>query len=103
MMPLAIGPASANATRLPPGGSHTNDLDLDIDLCKPLAEGVDLDETWVDSTVEATELGDETDITLRDRFVWVRTTDTAGECAHSSNECTQSIDCSGWSAMVGAR
>jgi hypothetical protein len=63
----------------------TNDLDLNIDLDKTFTERVDLDETGINSAIESTEFGDETDITLRDRFVGVRTDDAARDGAHSSN------------------
>ena len=65
---------------------HTNNLNLDIDLNKTFTERVDLNETGINSAIESTEFGDQTNITLRDRFVWVRTTDAAGEGAHSSNK-----------------
>jgi hypothetical protein len=64
---------------------HTNDLNLDIDLNKTFTERVDLDETGINSAIESTEFGDETDVTLRDRFVGVRTANAAGESAHGSN------------------
>lgn len=54
-----------------------NNLDLDIDLDETLRERVDVDETWVDGAREATELGDETDITLVDGLVGVGTDDAA--------------------------
>jgi hypothetical protein len=65
---------------------HTNNLNLDIDLNKTFTERVDLDETRINSTIESTEFGDQTNVTLRDRFVGVRTADAAGEGAHSSNK-----------------
>jgi hypothetical protein len=64
---------------------RTNNLNFDIDLNKTFAERVDLDETRINSTIESTEFCDETDVTLRDRFVGVRTDDAAGDSAHSSN------------------
>ena len=41
-----------------------HDLDLDVHLDELLRQGVDFDETRVDSAVEAAELGNETDIAL---------------------------------------
>ena len=64
---------------------HTNDLNLDIDLNKTFTERVDLDEAGINSAIESTEFGDETDVTLRDRFVGVRTANAAGESSHGSN------------------
>jgi hypothetical protein len=43
---------------------YLNDLDLDIDLDKTFTERVDLDETGINSAIESTEFGDETDVTL---------------------------------------
>lgn len=71
---------------------HTNDLNLNIDLNEALGEWVDLDKSRVDSTIETTKLGDQTDITLRDRFVWIRTDDTARNSAHSSDTRAQGVD-----------
>jgi hypothetical protein len=78
---------------------HTNDLNLDIDLNETFTERVDLDETGVDSAIEATKLGDETDVTLRDRFVGVRTANAAGESSHGSNTLAQGVDCAKMSAL----
>jgi hypothetical protein len=72
---------------------RTNDLDLNIDLDKTFTERVDLDETGINSTIESTEFGNETDITLRDRFVGVRTDDAARNGTHGSNAGTKSVDC----------
>jgi hypothetical protein len=44
--------------------AHTNNLNLDINLDKLLAERIDLDQTRIDRSVEATKLGDQTDIAL---------------------------------------
>jgi hypothetical protein len=61
----------------------TNNLNFDIDLKEAFAERVDLDETG--RTVESTELGDQTNVTLRDGFIGVRAADAAGKGAHGSN------------------
>jgi hypothetical protein len=45
-------------------GRRTDYLDLDIHLDQPLAERVNLHQSGVDGAVEATKLGDQTDITL---------------------------------------
>ena len=55
-----------------------DDLDLDVDLDELLGQGVDLDKTGVDSAVEAAELGNETNIALRDGLVWIWANDAAG-------------------------
>jgi len=79
---------------------HLNNLNLNIDLDKALAERVDLDQTRINSAVEATELGDQTDITLRDRLVWVGADDAARNGTHGSDTRTQSVDHASVPAMV---
>lgn len=64
---------------------HLCNLDLDVDLKEPLAEGVDLDQAGIDCLVETTELGDETDLTLVDVLVRIGTDDAARNSAQSSN------------------
>jgi hypothetical protein len=64
---------------------HTNNLNLDVDLDKTLTERIDLDETGVNRAIKSTEFCDETDVTLRDRFVGVRADDATGDGTHSSN------------------
>lgn len=64
---------------------RTNNLNLDINLDKTFAERVDFNETRIDCTIESAEFGDQTDITLRDRFVGVRTDEAARNGTHSSN------------------
>ena len=54
-----------------------NNLNLDIDLNERFGERVDLDKTRVDGTSETSKLGDETDVTLLDRLVWIRAADAA--------------------------
>ena len=71
---------------------HTDNLDLHIDLNKTFAERVDLDETRIDCAIESAKLGDQANVTLRDRLVRVRTDDTARNGTHSSDAGTQSID-----------
>lgn len=62
------------------GGGRTNDLNLDVDLNELLGQGIDLDETWVDGAVEATEFGDQTDVSLADRLVGVGADNAAWDC-----------------------
>lgn len=85
MGPLRTGLAGVVVVEFAAIDVHTNDLNLDIDLDETLAERVDLDQTGVDSAIEATELGDQAYITLRDRFVGVRAEDAAGDRTHCSN------------------
>ncbi len=49
----------------------TDNLDFDIDLDQSLRQRVDLDETRVHSSCEASKLRDQAYITLCYRFVWV--------------------------------
>lgn len=45
---------------------HTNYLDLDVDLDQLLRQRIDADKTGVNCAVEATKLGDETNVSLMD-------------------------------------
>ena len=72
---------------------RTDYLDLNIHLDQSLTERVDLDQSRVDSAVEATELCDETDITLRHRLVRVRTDNAAGNGAKSANAVSEGVNC----------
>lgn len=65
---------------------HLNDLNLHVDLDKLLRKRVDLHETWVDGAVKATELGDQTDISLADRFVRVGADDAARDGTAATDE-----------------
>ena len=69
-----------------------NDLDLDIDLNEALGERIDLDETRVDGTRKATEFGDETNVTLRDRLVGIGADDAAGNGSAETNALTEIVD-----------
>lgn len=71
---------------------HLHNLNLDIDLHERFGERVDLDETRVDGASETTELGNETNVTLLDWFVWVGATDTAGNRSESTDGRTQGVD-----------
>jgi len=73
-------------------GEPTNDLDLDVDLDELFGERVDFDETGVDCAVEATELGDEADVSLADWLVWVGADDAARDGTAESDACTEGID-----------
>lgn len=64
---------------------HLCNLDLDVDLDEPFAEGVDLDQAGIDCLVETTELGDKTDLALVDVLVRVRADDAARNSTQSSN------------------
>ena len=64
---------------------HTNNLNLDIHLDKLLRQRVDLDKTRIDSAIEATELGNETDVSLADWLVWVGAYDTAWDGSTETN------------------
>lgn len=50
---------------------HTDYLNLHIDLDELLAQGIDLDETRINRTVESAEFGHETDIALLDGLVGI--------------------------------
>lgn len=57
-----------------------------------LRQRVDLHETWVDGTVEATELGDQTDISLANWLVWIGANDAARDGTAATDECTEGVD-----------
>jgi hypothetical protein len=71
---------------------HLDDLDLDIDLDEALGERIDVYETGVDGASEFAELGDEADITLRNRFVWVGTHNAARNGAAEANAGPEAVD-----------
>jgi hypothetical protein len=71
---------------------HFDNLDLDVDLNERFRERVDLDETWVDGASETTELGDETNISLLDRLVWVWAAETARNGTESTDGRAESVD-----------
>jgi len=62
-----------------------DDLDLDVHGDEALAEGVDLDEAWIDGLVEAAEFGDQADAALLDCFVGVRAADAAWDRAEGAD------------------
>ena len=80
----------------------TNDLNLDIDLNESFAEGVDLDKSRIDSTIESSKLGDQSNVSLGDWLVWVGAEDTTWDSAHSSNARTESIDYHALAYCTGA-
>ena len=68
-------------------------MDLDIDLNKAFRQGIDLDQTWIDSARKSTEAGDQANITLRDGLVGIRAADAAGNRAEETDAATKSADC----------
>ena len=71
---------------------HLDDLDLDIDLEQALGQRIDLDQTWIDGACESAELGNQTDVTLRNWSVRVWTNDAARDCAEGSKAVAQSVN-----------
>ena len=72
---------------------YLDDLDLDINLNKALAERVDLNQARVDSAIEAAKLCDKTDISLRNWLVGIGTDETAGDGAHETDAAPERVDC----------
>jgi hypothetical protein len=68
-------------------------LDLDIDLNQAFGKRIDLDQTRVYGAREFAKLGDQTDISLRYRFVWVRANDTAGNGTDETDAGAKAVDC----------
>ena len=71
---------------------HTNDLYLDIHLNELLRQGVDLDKTRVDCAIESSELGDQTNIALNNRFVGIRTDETERNGAAEADQRSKGVD-----------
>jgi hypothetical protein len=71
---------------------RTNDLDFDVNLDETFAEGIDFDKTRVDCAIKPTELGDQTDVTLRYRLIWIRANDAARDGSHSTDAVSKSVD-----------
>lgn len=71
---------------------HTDNLNLDVHLDELLRKRVDLDQTWIDGAVEATEFGDETDVPLVDGLVRVRADDTAWDGTTETKTAPEVID-----------
>jgi hypothetical protein len=69
-----------------------DDLDLDVDLDEALGKRVDLDETRVNGAREATEFGDQADVTLRDGLVRIGADEAARNCAAETNAATKIVD-----------
>ena len=69
-----------------------DNLNLDVHLDDLFGQRVDLNETRVDGAVEATEFGDETDVSLTDGFVWVGANDTAWDGTAEADARAEGID-----------
>lgn len=67
-------------------------LNFNVDLDKGLAQRVDLNQTGVDSTVEAAKLGNKTNITLLDTLVRVGAADAAWDSTHGTDASTETVD-----------
>ncbi len=71
---------------------HTDYLDLHVDLDKFFRQRIYLYKSRVDRAVEATEFGDQTDISLADWLVWVGADNAAWDSTAATNEGTEGID-----------
>lgn len=71
---------------------YLDNLDLDVDLDKLLGQGVNIDETWVDSAGESTKLGDESNVSLADGLVGVGAHDAAWDGSQSTDAATECVD-----------
>lgn len=74
------------------GWGRTDDLDLDVHLYQFFGEGVYLYETGVNGAVEATEFGDEANVSLADWFVRVRAADATWDSSQTSDERSEIVD-----------
>lgn len=75
------------------GDKHTNNLNLHIDLNKTFAERINLDQTRINCTIEATKFGNKTNVTLRYGLIWIWADDTTRDSTASTNTWTESINC----------
>ena len=73
-----------------------DDLNLDVDLNERFGQRVDFDETRVDCAREATELGDQPDLALRDGLVWVGADDAAWDGSQGTDAPAESVDHVWW-------
>jgi hypothetical protein len=71
---------------------RTDNLDFDVNLDETFTERIDLDETRVDCAIKPTELGDQTDITLRHRLIWIWADDTARDRSQSTDAVSKCVD-----------
>ena len=71
---------------------HLNDLNFDIDLDEALGERIDVDKTRVNGASKFAELGDQTDVALRDWLVRVGTDNTAGNGTEETDARSQSVN-----------
>jgi hypothetical protein len=74
------------------GGTHTNNLYLDIDLDELLGQGIYLIEPRVHSASEAAKFGNQANIALGYGLVWVRTDDAAGDGSECPDDGASSVD-----------
>lgn len=70
----------------------TNNLNLDIHCDELLRKWVDPDKAWVDCADESSKLGDQADIALVDRLVWVRAADAARNRTQTTNDRPETLD-----------
>lgn len=80
---------------------HFDNLNLDINLNKALGQGVDMNKTRVDGAGELAELGDETNIALRDGLVRVGADDAARNGTKETDEGAKGVDCAAVSSEGG--
>jgi hypothetical protein len=71
---------------------YLDNLDLHIYLDQALGEWVNFDETGVHCSCESAELGDQTDLTLRDWLVRVGADDAAWDCAQCTDAAAKGVD-----------
>jgi hypothetical protein len=75
-------------------------LDLDVDLCQLLRDGVNLCQTRVNNLVEFAETGDETHGALGDGLVRVRAADAAGNGSEGTKDVSRGIHQASVDAVV---
>lgn len=69
-----------------------HNLDLDINLDQLLAERIDLDKSRINSAIETSELGNESNVALIHWLIGIWTNDTAWNGSHATNAATERVD-----------
>lgn len=72
--------------------TRTDELDLDVDLNKPLRQGVDLHKTRIHCAVKAAEFGDQTNLSLKDCFVCIGADNAARNSATGADNNSKVVD-----------
>lgn len=62
-----------------------HNLNFDVDLGELFRQRIDLDQTGIHGAIESAKFGDQSDVTLRNRFVRIRADNAAGNGSEESD------------------